>query len=169
MFFDGLDDGRYAQFKTKIHNNMIVGTITKLDTINHVYKIASQWVKTNAVHKSGSGTNYVITGLDHVEETRHENQLGDGGNPTNGEKKLPKKYREVECFTCKKKGHCANKLPNHKQAREEAARVALAAESDDEEIHTLQHGSQFNIILCILFTMRSTAATMASSNQMRSS
>jgi hypothetical protein len=111
-FFDGLDDGRYAQFKTEIHNNMIVGTITKLDTINRVYKIASQlssqWVKTNAVHKSGSGTNYVITGLDRVEETRHENQLGDGGNPINGEKKLPKKYREVECFTCKKKGHCAN-------------------------------------------------------------
>lgn len=60
---DILDDGRYAQFKTEIHNNMIIGTITKLDTINHVYKIASQRAKTNAVHKSGSGTNYVITRL----------------------------------------------------------------------------------------------------------
>ncbi len=67
-------------------------------------------MKTNVVHKQGSGTTYVTTGLDHVA------------------RKSPKKDKEVECFACKKKGHYANKCPDRKQAR------AIAVESEDDEV-----------------------------------
>ena len=45
-FFSGLDPGRYSGMKTMIHYMMTLGTQDPLSSVNEVYQIAANWVKT---------------------------------------------------------------------------------------------------------------------------
>ena len=62
-FFRGLDPGCYAQMKTTMHTNMTTGMAAPA-TVNDVYKIAANWVRTEAVMRPGQATTFVTTGLD---------------------------------------------------------------------------------------------------------
>mmetsp|Transcript_22454 Transcript_22454/g.32166 ORF Transcript_22454/g.32166 Transcript_22454/m.32166 type:complete len:142 (+) Transcript_22454:456-881(+) len=69
-FFDGLDQSRYAQFKTDVQNGMTAGSIDvdkALASVNKVYEVAANWIKTQTVQRQGAATTYVTTHLDKVE------------------------------------------------------------------------------------------------------
>jgi hypothetical protein len=61
-FFDGLDNGRYAQFKANIHNAMTSGTMMDPPKdVNVIYEMAANWVKTQSVQRHGASTTFVTT------------------------------------------------------------------------------------------------------------
>jgi hypothetical protein len=68
-FFDGLDNGRYAEFKKSIFNGMTVGSVTQPATLNEMYLLANQWLKTTGVSQSGLASTFV-TKLDMPEQGR---------------------------------------------------------------------------------------------------
>jgi hypothetical protein len=41
-FFDGLDNGRYAELKKSILNGMAAGSVTQPATLNEMYLLANQ-------------------------------------------------------------------------------------------------------------------------------
>jgi hypothetical protein len=45
-FFDGLDIGCYASFKATIINSITAGLIEQPPTLNDMYVLANQWLKT---------------------------------------------------------------------------------------------------------------------------
>jgi hypothetical protein len=55
-FFMGLDAARYAHMKTMVHNNMTIGAQQPPKTVNEVYTIAANWIRTQAVHRPGQNT-----------------------------------------------------------------------------------------------------------------
>ncbi len=59
-FFDGLDNGRYAEFKKSILNGMTAGSVTQPATLNEMYLLAiNQWLKTTGVSQSGLASTFV--------------------------------------------------------------------------------------------------------------
>jgi hypothetical protein len=61
-FFDGLDNGRYAQFKADIHNSLTSKMMTNPPKdVNTVYDMAANWVKTQSVQRHGTSTTFVTT------------------------------------------------------------------------------------------------------------
>jgi hypothetical protein len=58
-FFDGLDNGRYAEFKKSILNGMTAGSVTQPATLNEMYLLANQWLKTIGVSQSGLASTFV--------------------------------------------------------------------------------------------------------------
>ena len=81
-------------------------------TVNEVYTIAANWIRTQAVYRPGQATTFVMTGLD--------NKLG--GKTKHGKAKSGKEqgkpytsYAErlanTRCHKCKVLGHYANKCP----------------------------------------------------------
>ena len=70
-FWDGLDPGRYSQFKTDIKNGMTAGSIKAeeaLKDVNKVCTLAANWIKTQPVHRQGNASTYVTSYLNRVEE-----------------------------------------------------------------------------------------------------
>jgi hypothetical protein len=58
-FFDGLDYGRYAEFKKSILNGMTAGSVTQPATINEMYLLANQWLKTTGSTQSVLASTFV--------------------------------------------------------------------------------------------------------------
>jgi hypothetical protein len=52
-FFDGLDNGRYAEFKKSILNGMTAGSVAQPASLNEMYLLANQWLKTTGTTQSG--------------------------------------------------------------------------------------------------------------------
>jgi hypothetical protein len=128
-FFDGLDNGRYAQFKADIHNALTSKMMMDPPKdVNTVYDMAANWVKTQSVQRHGTSTTFVTT----VDKTNPrkpnagKKQEGpkDGKKPSEGgqeeDKQSSKKDKDITCFNCNKKGHYANKCPDRKKAAEES-------------------------------------------------
>jgi hypothetical protein len=72
-FFDGLDNGRYTQFKADIYNGMAAESIKAPADVNTVYKLAHQWVKTQTIQKGSSAATFV-TSLDTMQEKPEKSQ-----------------------------------------------------------------------------------------------
>jgi len=58
-FFDGLDNGRYAEFNKLILNGMTAGSVTQPATLNEMYLLANQWLKTTGSTQSGLASTFV--------------------------------------------------------------------------------------------------------------
>ena len=75
-FFNGLDNARYASFKTKIINinNLTSGAITQPADLNAMYLLANQWLKTSKSHPTGLAATFTTT-LDHQDkEAKNRNR-----------------------------------------------------------------------------------------------
>ncbi len=59
FFFDGLDNARYAEFKKSILNGLTVGSVAQPATLNEMYLLAMQWLKTTGVQQSGLDSTFV--------------------------------------------------------------------------------------------------------------
>lgn len=117
-FFDGLDNGRYAQFKADIYNGMAAESIDAPADVNTVYKLAHQWVKTQTIQKGSSAATFV-TSVDDFQEkpdkSKKEHKVHatrDGGR----EDKKQEKLKQVKCYNCLETGHYANKCPHAKKS-----------------------------------------------------
>ena len=62
-FFIGLDPRRYSGMKIMMHNMMTLDSQDPPLSVNKVYQIAANWVKTQPVSKPDQGTTFVTVGL----------------------------------------------------------------------------------------------------------
>ena len=141
-FWNGLDPGRYSQFKTDIQNGMTVGSINAeiaLKNVNKVYTLAANWIKTQPVHRQGNATTYVTSYLDRVEEKMMDEETTEVFNSQEQpwssvqapDKNSDKKFRNnVVCHKCKQRGHYANRCPNKTVYEEDLIAV-------DDQVRTL--------------------------------
>jgi hypothetical protein len=122
-FFDGLDNGRYAEFKKSILNGMTAGSVTQPATLNKMYLLANQWLKTIGVSQSGLASTFV-TKLDlpsqgekerkRQEKNKNNSKEKDGEAPSKPKRDLSK----VKCFNCGKLGHIAPNCPEKEKEAE---------------------------------------------------
>jgi hypothetical protein len=115
-FFLGLDNQRYAAFKTSMMNGWATTAVKAPKTPNEVYRLAGSWIKQPTRMESG----YAATFVTNEEDARRTNKKrnpgkgkpkpqGGGGNTddsgsSNGEKEK-KDLSHIQCFKCKEYGH----------------------------------------------------------------
>ena len=102
-FFEGLDNARYATFKTEIMNSLTSKAIEQPKNLNEMYLLANQWLKTTTKINMGYATTFVTT-LDHQE--RNDKRPGKQQEKSGEEnKKREKDVSKIECYACGKMGH----------------------------------------------------------------
>ncbi len=60
-FFRGLDNARYAGFKTEIMNLLTSETLTQPAVLNVMFQLANQWLKSNTKTPGGIATTFATT------------------------------------------------------------------------------------------------------------
>ncbi len=125
-FFHGLDQGRYATFKTSMLNGWATKAFDPLQTVNDIYHIAGTWVRPSSKPDGGTVVMYVTIEEEakrrakqekkNKAEKRKEKERSAAAMATSGEtganvkgnndgQKVPKDLSHIECFRCKEKGH----------------------------------------------------------------
>jgi len=122
-FFHGLDQGRYATFKTSMLNGWATKAFDPPDTPNDIYRIAGSWVKPATKIKGGTGAMFVtIEEETKINKKKNEKlkasekkkkaaavaaaaAMATGASAEDGEKKTPKDLSHIKCFRCKDPGH----------------------------------------------------------------
>jgi hypothetical protein len=122
-FFHGLDQGRYATFKTSMLNSWARKAFNPPDTPNDIYRIAGSWVKPATKMEGGPGAAFVMIEEDAKFNKKRNEKLkasekkkkaaavavaaamATGASAEDGEKKTPKDLSHIECFRCKEPGH----------------------------------------------------------------
>jgi hypothetical protein len=122
-FFDGLDNGRYANFKKSILNGMTAGSVTQPATLNEMYLLANQWLKTTGVTQSGLVSTFV-TKLD-MPNPNGKTGKKQGKNKDEKDADLKAKPKrdmsKVKCFNCGKFGHISPNFPEKEAEAEQTA------------------------------------------------
>jgi hypothetical protein len=126
-FFHGLDQARYAAFKTSMLNGWATKAFDPPQMVNDIYRIAGAWVKPTSKPDGSTAATFVTTEEDaklkgkaakkaKEEKKKQAQQLtsaaamataGDkekGKSSENGEK-IPKDLSHIECFRCGEFGH----------------------------------------------------------------
>jgi hypothetical protein len=124
-FFDGLDNGRYAQFKADIHNAMTSKTMTDPPKdVDAVYDMAANWVKTQSVQRHGTSMTFVTT----VDKKLQ-------GNRMLGRSRMVQEMARNQTKV-------ARKRRNRVLKRKRISRVLIAARRDTMQISALTKGKQ---------------------------
>ncbi len=85
-FFHGLDNAKYAGFKTEILNGLTAKSITQPANLNAMYLLANQWVKPVTRGNATGFASTFHTTLNKTEKTRGNNPEG-GGRHKEGRQK----------------------------------------------------------------------------------
>ena len=126
-FFRGLDNARYATFKTEIMNGLTSKAIEQPDSLNAMYLLANQWLKTTTKTNLGYATTFTTT-LDYQEKShrrgknkKDKNKRNNDDKKTTSDKSEKSKtdMSEIECYACGENGHYANKCPKRQNKEEE--------------------------------------------------
>jgi hypothetical protein len=124
-FLHGLDQRRYATFKTSMLNGWATKAFDPPDTPNDIYRIAGSWVKSATKIEGGMGTMFFTIEEDaKINKKKNEKlkapekkkkavavavaavaAMATGASAEDGEKKNPKDLLHIECFRCKEPGH----------------------------------------------------------------
>ncbi len=124
-FFRGLDNARYAGFKTYILNGLNSKAIEQPENLNAMYLLANQWVKPVGRGNATGFASTFTTTLDRTEQPhsnqQREKRRGEGkkkgdeqqqqAGGTGTLKENNNRRAQVECFTCGELGHYSNKFP----------------------------------------------------------
>jgi hypothetical protein len=134
-FFHGLDNARYAAFKSNMLNGWAAEAFNPPGTINQIFRIAATWVKPVPRGDGGTAVSYVTLEDDAKGKARKKEQqkkqqakkqaaatvvvtAADEVTTEEGDQKLPPKDRSnYKCWSCGEKGHLANSklCPNQKK------------------------------------------------------
>lgn len=133
-FFRGLDNVRYASFKTEIMNGLTSKAIEQPESLNAMYLLANQWLKTTTKTSMGYAMTFTTT-LDYQEKSttpnrgkkdkkkRNNEERSGSEKPSEKSEKKERDMSKVECYGCGENGHFANKCPsrqnNNKEDEEE--------------------------------------------------
>jgi hypothetical protein len=110
-FFMGLDTARYVHMKTTVHNYMTIGAQQPPQTVNEVYTIAANWIRTHAVHRHGQATTFVMTRLDNKPSGKKHGKAKSGKEQGNQHSTYVERLANTRCHKCKVLGYYANKCP----------------------------------------------------------
>ncbi len=130
-FFRGLDNARYAGFKTEILNELTTKAIKQPENLNAMYLLANQWVKPVTRGNAAGFASTFTTTLDGTSrpcsnqlrgkrrgegKKKDDDQQGGNGNPkeNNNDRRA-----QVECFTCRELGNYANKCPTKRTGNDD--------------------------------------------------
>jgi hypothetical protein len=136
-FFDGLDNGQYADFKTSILNRMTTGSVMQPATLNEMYLLANQWLKTTSLTQSGLASAFV-TKLDMPNQEKGRKKDGkDTGKVKQGKASEAKQGKrdmsKIKCFNCNEYGHISPNCPKKGTEDRGKEAEAFASWDDDEE------------------------------------
>jgi len=162
-FMYGLDNGRYAEFKAEIVNDLQKGTLTtQIDDLNKMYILAGRRVVVKTGDKITGGATFST-----VDTKMAKPQPKDGKTK---EQKKAEKLAKMKCFNCGEFGHPAKTYPKKQLQgdKEEdeppmaGMTIACCATSNAKRLHEhyevcLDNGSQVNIVDSRLLTNLRTA------------
>jgi hypothetical protein len=118
-FFHGLDNGRYAAFKSNMLNGWAAEAFNPPGTINQIFRITATWVKPVLRGDGGTAVSYV-TLEDHAKgKAKRQEQKKQQAKKqaaatvavtgTDKDQKTPPKDRSnYKCWNCGEKGHLAS-------------------------------------------------------------
>jgi hypothetical protein len=141
-FFDGLNNGRYADFKKSILNGMTARSVTQPATLNEMYLLANQWLKTTGTAQSGLASTFV-TKLDMPNQSQKAGrkdgkEKGKGKQTSEAMEKPKHDMSKVKCFYSNEFGHiapnCPKKLLENQNASKNDDDLKAFASWDDEEV-----------------------------------
>jgi hypothetical protein len=124
-FFHGLDQARYAPFKTSMLNGWATKAFDPPSMVNDIYRIADAWVKPTSKPDGGTTASYVTIEedakqkskqdkKDKVERKKEKAKLaeaaalatnGDAKQKGKSDQKVPKDLSHIQCFRCNESGH----------------------------------------------------------------
>jgi hypothetical protein len=115
-FFHGLDNQRYATFKTSMMNGWATTAVKAPKTPNEVYRLAGSWIKQPTRTESGYAAMFVTIEEDARRTNKKRNpgkgkpkpqgggNTDDSGSSSTSEKEQ-KDLSHIQCFKCKEYGH----------------------------------------------------------------
>jgi hypothetical protein len=146
-FFHGLDQGRYAQFKTSMLNGWATKAFDPPETPNDIYHIAGVWVKPTSKIEGGTAVSFVTIEEEarinkkHMDENKREEKkkkvvaaataaahaTGGTSKESKQEHKVPKDLSHIECFRCKQPGHysTSKECPLHPDNKKQKAKAGF--------------------------------------------
>jgi hypothetical protein len=138
---------------------MTTGSVTQPATLNEMYLLANQWLKTTGIAQSGLASTFV-TKLDMPDQGqkagRKDGKAKGNGKQTSEATEKPKRdMSKVKCFNCNKFGHIAPNCPEKLQANavknDDEIPKAFASwddEEDDEVQEEEQAGTYLTYQVC---------------------
>jgi hypothetical protein len=105
-FMYGLDNGRYAEFKAEIVNDLQKGTITtQIADLNKMYILASRRVVVKNSSDSPGGATFATVDAQRKGKTKPKD------NKKTKEERYAEKLTKMKCYNCGEPGHIAPNCP----------------------------------------------------------
>jgi len=148
-FFDGLDNGRYADFKVQYLNGLQIKTITTPANLSTVFNLANNWLKPKALPEGGYASTYA-TKVDKVEkkstpkgETKNDEDKQQGKLKTDGKVESAQKPRtkKIECFIYGD-NHYATDC-SHRKKLVESNKVRTNEEEEEAAVNAVWEANAF--------------------------
>jgi len=119
----GEDKARYWKYLEDLENDFLNGRNDYPTTLNHAYKILSNYKTSNSLNRNSAGKDGVAFILDIIEVSEEQILLlntedgdGQGDDEAEAAARRKRKFSFKKCYNCNKRGHIAKdcRLPQRK-------------------------------------------------------